>query len=255
MFLNYFKVAWRNLRNNKVYSALNIFGLALGMGVALLIGLWVYGQVSYDRWLPGYKQAARVMLRLRDNGDWAATPATALPLVGVLKKEVPGIQYAAVTDWMGPHSLVVGKHRLYSSGAMASADFLRIFQYPLLEGKAGEVLQGTYSIVLTETTAKGLFGAEDPMGKTVRISDEQDLTVTGVLKDLPNNTSFGFHYLVPFAYYASHTAWVRNDFSNWRDRSFQTLVGLAPNVSFAQGGGAACSDREEIQCGGLCGHT
>jgi putative ABC transport system permease protein len=234
MFLNYFKVAWRNLRNNKVYSALNIFGLALGMGVALLIGLWVYGQVSYDRWLPGYKQAARVMLRLRDNGDWAATPATALPLVGVLKKEVPGIQYAAVTDWMGPHSLVVGKHRLYSSGAMASADFLRIFQYPLLEGKAGEVLQGTYSIVLTETTAKGLFGAEDPMGKTVRISDEQDLTVTGLLKDLPNNTSFGFHYLVPFAYYASHTAWVRNDFSNWRDRSFQTLVGLAPNVSFAQ---------------------
>lgn len=234
MFLNYFKVAWRNLLHNKVYSVLNVVGLALGMGVALLIGLWVYGQVSYDRWLPGHERAARVMLRARNNGDWAASPATALPLIGVLKKEVPGIQYAAVADWMGPHSLVVGEHRLYCGGAMASAEFLQIFRYPLVKGKADEVLQGTYSIVLTETTAKGLFGSADPIGKTVRISNAQDLTVTGVMKDLPNNTSFGFHYIVPFAYYASHTAWVRNDDNNWRDRSFQTFVSLAPNVTFAQ---------------------
>jgi putative ABC transport system permease protein len=234
MFLNYFKVAWCNLRNNKVYSALNIFGLALGMGVALLIGLWVYGQVSYDRWLPGHERAAKVLLRVRDNGDWVVSPATALPLVGVLKKEVPGIQYAAVTDWMGPHSLVVGEHKLYAGGGMASADFLRIFQYPLLKGDAGKVLQGTYSIVLTETTAKGLFGKVDPIGKTIRIDNVQDLTVTGVLKDLPNNTSFGFHYLVPFTCYASQVGWVRNDINNWRDRSFQTLVSLAPNVTFAQ---------------------
>src|SRR5579863_3630256 len=131
MFLNYFKVAWRNLLHNKVYSGLNIVGLALGMGVALLIGLWVYVQVSWDRWLPGYERAARVMTRTRAAGDWDAGPSTPRPLVDVLKKEVPGIQYAAVTDWMGPHSLVAGEHRLYSGGAMASADFLRIFQYPL----------------------------------------------------------------------------------------------------------------------------
>ncbi|HET6253402.1 MAG TPA: ABC transporter permease [Puia sp.] len=234
MFLNYFKVAWRNLLHNKVYSLLNVFGLALGMGVALLIGLWVYVQVSYDRWLPGSDRAARVMLRSRVNGDLAVSPATALPLVDVVKKEVPGIQYAAVTDWMGPHSLVAGEHKLYLSGAMASPEFLQIFRYPLVKGNAGEVLKGMYSIVLTETTAKGLFGSRDPIGKTVRISNAQDLTVTGVLKDLPNNTSFGFNYIVPFAFNESQFAWVKKDLTNWRDRSFQTFVSLAPNVTFAQ---------------------
>ncbi|HTR31741.1 MAG TPA: ABC transporter permease [Puia sp.] len=234
MFLNYFKVAWRNLLHNRVYSGLNVVGLALGMGVALLIGLWVYVQVSWDRWLPDHDRAARVMLRAKANGDWGVSPATSLPLVDVLKKEVPGVRYAAVTDWMGPHSLVVGDHKLYSGGAMASAEFLQIFRYPLVKGRADEVLKGTYSIVLTETTAKGLFGTEDPIGKTVRISNEQDLTVTGVLKDLPNNTSFNFQYIVPFAYYASRFGWVRSDAANWRDRSFQTFVGLAPNVTFAQ---------------------
>ena len=98
--------------------------------------------------------------------------ATPLPLVDVLKKEVPGIRYAAVTDWMGPHSLVSGgagsgEHKLYSDGAMASPDFLRIFQYPLVKGKADEVLLGNYSIVLTESVAKGLFGKQDPIGRSV----------------------------------------------------------------------------------------
>ena len=234
MFLNYFKTAWRNLLHNKVFSALNIFGLALGMGVALLIGLWVYVQFSYDRWVPGADRAGRVMIRMTVNGDWGVAPSTPRPLVDVLKKEVPGVQYAAVTDWMGPHSLVSGEHRLYSGGAMASADFLKIFQFPLVKGKADEVLQGMYSIVLTESTAKGLFGSQDPIGKTVRISNAQDLTVTGVLKDLPDNSSFGFHFLVPFAYYESRNGWVKNLANNWRDRSFQTFISLAPNVSFAQ---------------------
>ena len=234
MFLNYFKVAWRNLLHNRVYSLLNVVGLALGMGVALLIGLWVYVQVSWDRWLPGHDRAARVMLRTKGNGDWGVSPATALPLVDVLRKEVSGIRYAAVADWMGPHSLVVGDHKLYSGGAMASADFLQIFRYPLVKGRPEEVLKGIYSIVLTETTAKGLFGRQDPIGRAVRIDNVQDLTVSGVLKDLPNNTSFNFQYIVPFAFYASRFAWVRNDAGNWRDRSFQTFVGLGPNVSFAQ---------------------
>src|ERR1700761_2880753 len=110
MLLNYFKVAWRNLLHNRVYSVLNICGLALGMGVALLIGLWVYVQVSWERWVPEHERAAGGTLEARPNGDWSVSPAAALPLVDVLKKQIPGIQYAAVSDWMGPHSLVVGEH-------------------------------------------------------------------------------------------------------------------------------------------------
>src|SRR6266536_5717150 len=117
MFKNYFKTAWRNLVNNKIYSALNILGLATGMAVALLIGLWVYYQFSYDRFLPGYQQAYQVRNKYNNNGKIDVGPATSLPLADALKKEIPAIKYAAQTDWMGQHSLIVGDKKLYQGGA------------------------------------------------------------------------------------------------------------------------------------------
>src|ERR1051325_1984761 len=103
MLRNYFKTAWRNLLNNKVYSALNILGLATGMAVALLIGLWVYYQFSYDRFLPGYRQVYQVRYRYNNNGEIQTQVATCLPLADAIKKDVPGIEYVVQTDWMGNH--------------------------------------------------------------------------------------------------------------------------------------------------------
>src|SRR5260221_5116295 len=162
MIKNYFKIALRNLTKNKVYSAINIFGLATGMGVALLIGLWVYYQFSYDRFLPGYQQVYKAHIKFKANGEIGVGPATSLPLAAALEKDIPGIKYVAQTDWMGPHGLVVGEKKVYLSGGMAGADFLNIFAYPLVKGTAENVLKDPYSIVLTESTAKSLFGDEDP---------------------------------------------------------------------------------------------
>ena len=234
MFKNYFKTAWRNLINNKVYSALNILGLATGMAVALIIGLWVYYQFSYDRFLSGYQQAYSVKFKYNNNGEIDVGSATCLPLAETLKKDIPGIRYATQTDWMGPHSLVVGDKKLYSGGAMAGSDFLKIFQYPLLKGKADVVLKNPYSIVLNETTAKALFGNEDPVNKIVRIDNSHDLKVTGVLRDVPSNSTLQFNYIVLFSYYFQNYDWVKNDVANWNDNSFQTFVALQPNVSYAQ---------------------
>src|SRR5258706_6048533 len=105
MLKNYFKIAWRSLVNNKVYSALNVFGLAIGMSVALIIGLWVYYQYSYDRFLPGYEHVYTARLRFNNNGVIGVGPATPLPLAEALKREIPQIKYVAQADWMGPHSL------------------------------------------------------------------------------------------------------------------------------------------------------
>ncbi len=234
MFKNYFKTAWRNLINNKVYSALNILGLATGMAVALIIGLWVYYQFSYDRFLPGYQQAYSVKFKYNNNGEIDVGSATCLPLAETLKKDIPGIRYATQTDWMGPHSLVVGDKKLYSGGAMAGSDFLKIFRYPLLKGNVDVVLKDPYSIVLNETTAKALFGNEDPVNKIVRIDNSHDLKVTGVLRDVPSNSTLQFNYIVPFSYYFQNYDWVKNDVANWNDNSFQTFVALQPNVSYAQ---------------------
>ena len=234
MFKNYFKIAWRNLINNKVYSALNIFGLATGMAVALIIGLWVYYQFSYDRFIPGYENVYAAKIRFNNNGEIGVGPATPSPLAEAIRKDIPGVEYVAHTDWMGPHSLVVGDKKLYPSGAMASSDFLKIFRYTLLKGSADAALQDPYSIVLSQSTATALFGNADPINKTVRIDNSNNLKVTAVMEDVPNNSTLQFSYIVPFSFYEATEDWVKQVATVWQNNSFQTFVSLKPNVSYKQ---------------------
>jgi putative ABC transport system permease protein len=203
MFRNYLKIAWRNTLHNKVYSILNITGLAAGMAVALLIGLWVVNQYSYDRFLPNYQQLYQVEMNLTSAHDGTHTQTSiALPLTDVLRKEIPGIKYVAEADNIGRvnHGLLVGEKKLYMEGGAVGAQFFKIFQYPFIKGNANSALKDLYSIVLTESTAKTLFGDADPMGKNVRLDNLQNMTVTGVIRDIPANASLQFNYLVPFAY-------------------------------------------------------
>lgn len=234
MLRSYFTTAWRNLVQNKVYSALNILGLAAGMAVALLIGLWVYYQVSYDKFLPGYQQVYQVQYKSNNNGSIDAIHSLSLPLAAALKKDVPEIAYVAQADWISPHGLVAGDKKLYLWGAAAGSDFLHIFQYGLLEGAAAEALKDPYSIVLTQSAAHSLFGQEDPLDKTVRIDNTHDLVVTGVMKDPPPNASLQFAYIIPFDYLTITSDNVRNAATSWGNNSFQIFVALRPRVSYAQ---------------------
>ncbi|WP_431210255.1 ABC transporter permease [Puia sp. P3] len=111
MFRNYFLTAWRNLLRNRSYSVVNIMGLAIGMAVALVIGLWVVYQYSYDRQLPGFQRVAQVHTRSVRNGEASQNNGTVQPLAEALRKEVPGIRYVAHTDWMGTHGLTAGNIR------------------------------------------------------------------------------------------------------------------------------------------------
>ena len=231
MFKNYFITSWRNLIRDKSYSSFNILGLAVGMGVALLIGLWVQYQYSYDRWLPHYQQNYRVMVRSVNNGEINAGYATQLPLAAVLKKEIPEIRYVARADWFAQHGLVVGDKKLYSSGGFVGEDFLRIFQYPLEQGNAAEVLQEPASIVLTRSTAIALFGNQDPINKTVRLDNLQDLKVTGILADVPANSSLQFNYIIPFSFYIRTQDWIRQNVDTWNMDPIQTFVALQPGVT------------------------
>jgi putative ABC transport system permease protein len=234
MFRNYFKIAWRNLIKNKVYSALIVLGLTTGMAVALLIGLWVHYQISYDRFLPGYRNIYKARVKYTINGEKQVGQATAYPLAAAIKNDIPGVKYVAQADWMGSHGLVAGEKKVYMEGAMAGEDFLNIFQYTLLKGNANNILKDPYSIVLTQSTAKSLFGSEDPINKTVRIDNSHDLRVTGLLRDLPGNSTFQFNYIVPFSFYTLSNDWVKATVTNWGNKSYQTFVALEPNVSYKQ---------------------
>ncbi|MCQ6961019.1 ABC transporter permease [Mucilaginibacter aquariorum] len=237
MFRSYLKIAWRSTLHNKVYSILNVLGLAAGMAVALLIGLWVVNQYSYDRFLPNYQQLYQVEMNLTSEHDGTHTQTSiALPLTDVLKKEIPGIKYVAEADNIGRvnHGLLVGDKKLYMEGGAVGADFFKIFQYPFIKGNANAALKDLYSIVLTESTARTLFGDADPMGKSVRLDNLQNMTVTGIIRDIPANATLQFHYLIPFAYSEATQDWIKEGRTKWTYNSFSAYVALEPGVTYQQ---------------------
>ncbi|MEO5681400.1 MAG: ABC transporter permease [Chitinophagaceae bacterium] len=235
MLKNYLKIAWRNIIRSKGYSSINIFGLATGMGVALLIGLWVYSEYSYDKFLPAYQQLYRVQRNFSSNGDTLTFRTTSLKLADALRTQIPEIEYVAESDWMGSHGLMVGDKKLYMRGGQTGSDFLKMFQYPLLRGDASKVMQDPYSIVLTASTAKALFGNENAINKMVRFDNKNDLKVTGILKDLPANSSLQFNFLVPFSYLEQTSDNVKKQRTGgYGQNGYQIFVKLKPGTSNAQ---------------------
>jgi putative ABC transport system permease protein len=234
MFKNYFKIAWRNLIHNKLYSLLNIMGLATGMAVALIIGLWIWYQYSYDRFLPDGQRVYKTGMKGKEsNGETFAYLVSPLPLADALRRDVPGIQYVAKTDWIKPHGLMAGDKKIYLPGIIAEGDFLKIFQYPLLKGRKEQVLNDPYSIVLTESVAQSLFGNEDPINKIVRIDNQHNLKVTGVLKNIPHNSTLQFNYVIPYEYLIQNTD-IKQYLGMWGQITSNVYISLQPGISRAQ---------------------
>jgi putative ABC transport system permease protein len=234
MFTNYFKIAWRNLIRNKVYSALNIFGLAAGMAVALMIGLWVKDQYSYDRWLPGYQQAFQVRFNYIDKGIIRTQKEVCRPLEDALRTDVPGVAYAAPVFGPSSNTITAGDKKLHLRNLAAGDGFLNIFRFPMLKGSRDAAMKDPNSIVLTESTARALFGNADPMNRTVRIYDPVDyhdlsLKVTGVLRDLPRNSSFQFDYLTTYRLLASGN-WAQAANDDWATSNIEMYIGLRPQA-------------------------
>lgn len=234
MFKNYIKIALRGLVKHRAYSLINILGLATGMAVTLLIGLWVYYEATYDRFLPDHEQVYQIKRHYTHEGITHTIDAISLPLVEVLKHDIPGIEYVALSDWGGAHSLMVGDTKISSNGHFVGEDFLQFIKYPLVRGEAQAVLSTPNSIVLTAQTAKALFGEKDPMNQTVRLDNSEELIVTGVLENIPMHSSLQFNYLLPFSLLENMSPYVRQAQSEWLINSFMLYVGLAPGVDSEQ---------------------
>lgn len=235
MIKNYFKTAWRILWKNKGYSAINIFGLAIGMAVALIIGLWVYHQYSYDRFLPDTDRLYRVQRNYDSNGDTLTFLTTSLKLADAIRKDIPEIEYVAESDWMGGHGLVVGDKKIAANGGIIAGDFLKMFQFPFVSGNANTSLSEPYSIILTESLAKALFGEENAMGKMVRFDNKDNLKVSGILKDVPKNSTIQFKFIVPFAYLELTNPNVKARRSgSFGNNANQIFVKLKPGVRYSQ---------------------
>lgn len=235
MFKNYFITAWRNITRTIGYSTLNILGLSIGMAVAILIGLWVYEQYSFDKFLPEYQSVYLVQRNFNSNGDTLTFPTNSLKLADALRTQVPEIEYVVESDWTGNHGLRAGDKKLYVNGAIAGEDIFKIFQYSFIAGNANTVFKDPYSIVLTQSLAKSLFGNENAMNKLVRFDNTHDLKVTGVIKDVPANASFSFNYIVPSSYsYAVNPQIKKDGLSTFSNNNLQIFVKLKPGINYAQ---------------------
>jgi putative ABC transport system permease protein len=227
MFRNYFKIAWRNLLRNKVYSSLNIVGLGTGIAVALLIGLWIWDEVSFDSYFQNRDRLARVMLNQSSKGETYTGGTIAMPLGDALRTNYTN-EFSAVslTSWNNDHVLTVGDKKLSGPGMWVQRDFPEMFTLEMLAGNR-DALKDPSTVMLSASLAKALFGDTDPLNKTIMIDNKLDMNVGGVYEDLPHNTTFyNTALLLPWDNQAN---WM-NTQTDWMNHCGQLYVQLQDHV-------------------------
>ncbi|MEP6949776.1 MAG: ABC transporter permease [Ginsengibacter sp.] len=227
MIKNFFKIAWRNILRNKGFSIINISGLAIGMASAVLILLWIQNEMSHDKFHAKSDRIYTANNRDKFNGEvwaWARTPKVLGP---TLKMSYPADVEDVVRSSFANFLFTVGEQHLNVQGNFVDSGFLNVFSFPILEGNTKQALNGNYNVVITQKLAKKLFGNQNAMGKVVRIDSVDNFTITGILKDLPNNTAFNFEYLLPWAYMKK----IHQDDEAWGNNSVQTYILLKPGIS------------------------
>lgn len=232
MLKNYIVITLRNLFKNTTYSFINIAGLSIGITCSLLILLWVHDELSFDGFHPKADRLFQVWVNAVFDGKTNSWNSVPLPTYQALKSEHNNIVNATATDWGGKHLLTVGENGIRKRGYYAGEEFLMMFEFPLLKGEPSQVLAEPYAIVLSESTAKALFGNEDPINKTVRLNNKDELKVTGILQDVPKGSSFQFDFLLPWKLYQTNE-WVKRNEDNWGNYSFQVYVELNSSSSEA----------------------
>lgn len=227
MIQNYFKIAFRNLAKNKGYGFINIAGLAMGMSVAILIGLWIYDEVTYDRSHENYGRIAQIMQHQTYNGQIATQTAVPFPLGAELRKNYGSdFKYVLMSTWGGRHVLAFGDKKLAKNGRYIEPQAPDMLSLKMLRGSSAG-LKDPYSIMLSESAAKSFFGDADPIDKVLKMDNKLNVKVTGVYADLPYNSSFkDMQFMAPWSLFEINSPWMKNEEDPWRANSFQTLVQL-----------------------------
>lgn len=228
MIKNYFQIAWRNLVKNKGYSAINIGGLAIGMAVAILIGLWIWDEVSFDKYHNNYKRIARVMQNQVSNGEIATLKAMPIPAAVELRNTYGNdFNYVILSSWNNPHILSVGEKSISRPGSYMEPEAPEMLTLKMIEGSRSG-LKDPSSILIAESVAKALFGSINPIAQIVKL-DGVSLKVTGVYEDLPENTSFkSLLFISPWEVYADSDE-TKNAKADWNHNSFQIFAQIAEN--------------------------
>ena len=228
MWIHHLKVTIRNIIRHKGYAFLNIFGLAAGMACCILIGLWVLDELNYDRFHKNVSSICRVESNQEFNGRTLHIYWTPHPLGPALKAEIPEIVDSTRAQNLRAQ-LIRYKDKSFEEYDIWSVDpsFLKIFTFPMIRGNPENALSGTSSLVMTERLATKFFGDENPIGKVINVAQSADFTVTGILKDIPTNSSLQFDVLIPYKYLDS----VGRTDDNFTNNQTYTWIQLHSSVS------------------------
>jgi predicted permease len=236
MLKNYIKTTLRSLFKNKVYSFLNIAGLAMGIACASLIFLWVQDEVTFNHNFSKREQLYRVMENGFTNGAISTGVSAPSPLGVAMKAEIPGIQNTMRKSWNMGQLFVLGDKSINEEGTYADPSIFSMLTLPFVYGSPDGAFKEPNSVVISKTLAEKFFGNTNPVGKTLTLNAKQNFsvdgvfTVTGVFKDLPANSTFQFQWLCPYAIWENHNSWLKGDWGNNLIETFAE-VGPATNVN------------------------
>ncbi|NIM90224.1 MAG: FtsX-like permease family protein [Candidatus Aminicenantes bacterium] len=229
MLKSYLKIAFRNIGKHKGFSFINIAGLAIGMACCILILLWIQDELSYDKFHENRNELYRVFTKVQySDGRTNLFTESYFPLSRVLTEECPEV--VAASRYATHYGLLVKygeKSFAEDSFGFADASFLSMFSFPFLKGDPKTALSDKFSVVITEEMSQKYFGREDPMGKTLNVNDQVDLQVTGVIEEVPLDSSLQFDFLIPYPLYWGPD-WTEPD--HWGGNPLETYVLLNKNA-------------------------
>jgi len=227
---NYLVIGWRNLVRAAGFSVINIFGLAAGMSVALLIGLWVYDELSFNKSFPNQDRITQVFHYITLGEEEMATSGVGYPYGSVLKSTYAEFEEVCMSSGEGDHILAHEDVKMTEKGMFIDPSFLKIFSVSMLEGSQ-DALKEIHSIALSRTLARKLF-SDQPVGKMLKFDNQEQLMVTGVFEDFPSNSHFAaVKMLVPMEYLFANNPnqWKSRD--NWDSYMFDCFALLNPGAS------------------------
>jgi putative ABC transport system permease protein len=234
MIKSYFKIAWRNLVKNKVYSFINIGGLAIGMAVAMLIGLWLYDEVTFNKVHQNYESVAQVRRYYTDPSTHETNGVDNMhyPMAAILRSDYKQyFKHVVMAWWLGDYSISTGDKKISRQGEFMDAEGMDMLSLKMLKGNYGS-LNDMHSIILSKSTAEAIFGKDDPVNKRLKIDNRIDVLVTGVYEDIASNSRFGeVQFFAPWNLWVASNNWIQQTENSWDNSSFPIFVQLKPNVS------------------------
>lgn len=232
MIKSYFKIAWRNLKKGKLYSFINVGGLAIGMAVAMVIGLWVWDEVSFDKYHKNYDRIGQLWQFVKFDVEKSSFNSLPIPLGEELRSKYPDFEAVSVSTYNRDVILTVGDKKLLRSGMFAEQDLPKMITPEMIEGNYSSMAD-MHSVLLSQSMAKALFDKEDPLNKTIRLDNKADVKVTGVYKDFPKNSSFhDVFFLASWDLFTSIDGYAGRVKDEWDENSFQIFAQLKEGADF-----------------------